>query len=169
MKLFLSNPTDSFEKKEAARRARTTISAANRELRVLTDAGFLKKRTKGLALNTDFVFVNQLKSILISNEPSQDKDILAKLRKAGKIKLVVTSGFFLYSDDATVDLLIVLDDYSDKVINNLLSQLEAEIGREIRYAVFRTDDFEYRLTLNDHLIRDIFDYPHRILLDKLGL
>ena len=47
--------------------------------------------------------------------------------------------------------------------------LEAELGREIRYAFFTTPDFRYRLGVYDRLLRDVFDYPHRVLLDKIGL
>ena len=47
--------------------------------------------------------------------------------------------------------------------------LEAELGREIRYASFATEDFRYRTGVYDRLLRDVFDYPHRLLIDKIGL
>jgi hypothetical protein len=51
----------------------------------------------------------------------------------------------------------------------VIKRLEGEFGREIRYALFSTSDFRYRLGVYDRLIRDVFDYPHRLLLDKIGL
>jgi hypothetical protein len=51
----------------------------------------------------------------------------------------------------------------------MASGMEAEIGKELRYAYFSTDEFRYRLSMYDKLIRDILDYPHRVLLDKLGI
>ena len=46
---------------------------------------------------------------------------------------------------------------------------DAELGREIRYASFETEDFRYRLGAYDRLLRDVFDYPHSLLIDKIGL
>src|SRR3989344_4479321 len=46
---------------------------------------------------------------------------------------------------------------------------ETAPGREIRYAVFSTPEFRYRLTIQDRLIRDTLDYPHLVLLDKTRL
>ena len=44
----------------------------------------------------------------------------------------------------------------------------SRLGRELRYALLSSDDLLYRLTVSDRLIRDVLDYPHRIVLDKLG-
>ena len=47
--------------------------------------------------------------------------------------------------------------------------LEAEIGKEVRYAWMSTSDFFYRLNMSDRLLRDMFDYPHAIVLDRLDI
>jgi hypothetical protein len=47
--------------------------------------------------------------------------------------------------------------------------MEAEIGKELVFASFETADFHYRLGMYDKLIRDILDYPHQKLLDKLNI
>ena len=46
--------------------------------------------------------------------------------------------------------------------------IESEIGKELRYAYFSTEDFQYRLSMCDKLTRDILDYPHKKILNKLG-
>ena len=50
-----------------------------------------------------------------------------------------------------------------------MAGIEAEVGKEIKYAILETDDFKYRLGVGDRLIRDIMDYPHDVALDKLGM
>ena len=45
--------------------------------------------------------------------------------------------------------------------------MEAEIGRELSYGVFETDDFRYRVSVCDKFIRDILDYSHKKILNKL--
>ena len=51
----------------------------------------------------------------------------------------------------------------------MIEGLEAEIGKELRYAAFETGEFNYRLGMYDKLVRDILDYPHTVVLDRLGL
>jgi hypothetical protein len=47
--------------------------------------------------------------------------------------------------------------------------LEADLGIEIRYAALATEDLKYRVGMYDKLTRDVFDYPHQILIDKVGV
>jgi hypothetical protein len=32
-----------------------------------------------------------------------------------------------------------------------------------------TEDFRYRLNAHDRFVRDLFDYPHERLINKLGI
>jgi hypothetical protein len=50
-----------------------------------------------------------------------------------------------------------------------MRRLESEIGRELRYTMLVSEDFLYRLNMNDKLVRDTFDYPHRIVFDRLNI
>ena len=79
-----------------------------------------------------------------------------------------TLGTF-HSLETQIDLLIVGDHLEERVLARIVHSLEAELGREIRYASFATEDFRYRLGVYDRLLRDVFDYPHRLLIDKIGL
>jgi hypothetical protein len=47
--------------------------------------------------------------------------------------------------------------------------MEADIGKELSYAVCDTADFVYRLNAYDKFIRDVLDYPHETIVDKLGV
>ena len=83
--------------------------------------------------------------------------------------MVVISGVFIQNPETRVDLLIVGDEMKDRVVKKVLQNMEADIGKELRYTVLRSDDYKYRYNVCDRLIRDIFDYPHEVILDKLGL
>jgi len=52
---------------------------------------------------------------------------------------------------------------------SIMSSIEALLGKELRYAAFETTDFQYRLSIYDKLIKDILDYQHEKILNKLGL
>jgi hypothetical protein len=54
-------------------------------------------------------------------------------------------------------------------VNSHIRALEAEIGREIVYAVFDYKEFLYRLNMYDKLIRDVLDFPHKVLVQAKEL
>ena len=68
-----------------------------------------------------------------------------------------------------MDLLVVGDNLKQGQLETTIKTIESEIGREIRYAVFETSEFNYRYSIFDKLIRDILDYPHEKIINKLGL
>ena len=37
------------------------------------------------------------------------------------------------------------------------------------FATFDTDEFTYRINVYDRLVRDVLDYPHKKVLDKIGV
>ena len=48
-------------------------------------------------------------------------------------------------------------------------RLEAELGKELTYSMMETPEFEYRYGMYDKFIRDVIDYPHLVVLNKLKL
>jgi hypothetical protein len=50
-----------------------------------------------------------------------------------------------------------------------MKNLESEVGKELTYSAFETEDFEYRLGIHDRLVRDILDAPHTTLIDQAWL
>lgn len=181
LRLFLFNPETPFFLPEIALRTKCGPGAVRAELSSLLKVDLLRKRlttkeidgkkTHGLSyqLNPKFVYLNELKNFLTVASVSADETLLRKFSNVGKLKLVVASGMFIQNWDARVDLLIVGDELDQKRIETVIKSIEAEIGKEIAYSAFETSDFEYRLGIHDRLIRDIIDYPHVTLLDRLGV
>ena len=87
----------------------------------------------------------------------------------GKIRLVVIAGVFIQSEDSRADLLLVVDDLQRTKLDQAVHSMEAEIGRELSYGIFDSKDFNYRLSVYDKFVRDVLDYPHEKILDKIGL
>ena len=59
--------------------------------------------------------------------------------------------------------------FSQAKVEKAIRDLEAEIGMEIRFAVMTSEDLLYRVGMHDKLTRDLFDYKHQILVDKIGV
>jgi hypothetical protein len=87
---------------------------------------------------------------------------------AGKIKLIIASGIFARQNDARLDLLIVGDDINENKLDRIIGSLETDIGRYLTYSSLTMTDFNYRLDLHDRLIRDVIDFDHIVLTDKIG-
>ena len=128
-----------------------------------------RKRVNGWTLDRKFPYVEDITSFLSNINPFKHKDIIDKISRAGKIKLLIIAGVFIKDPDSRIDLLVVGDELKNTQLDNIIKIIESEIGKEIRYAVFETKEFNYRLSMFDKLIRDLLDYPHEKIINKLGL
>jgi len=169
MRLFIFNPSLTFTQADVAQRAKERPNVARRELNNLVKAGLIRKRGKVYLLNPSYVYRPAIENFLVDATPFTDKEIIKKLSKAGNMKLILISGVFLHDRDARVDILVVGDHIKQGMIETAMSYIESQLGKEIRYAVFDTPDFQYRIGIYDKLIRDILDYPNKKILNKLGI
>jgi len=126
-----------------------------------------KKKSHGFILNAEFTYMSALKQLLMNTQSLDGGDIVKRLAKAGKLKLVVVSGVFIQDPQSRVDILVVGDRISKNVLDKTIKNIESEIGKELTYAYFEVLDYQYRLQMYDKLVRDILDYPHEVLLDKI--
>jgi hypothetical protein len=96
-------------------------------------------------------------------------EIVEALKRTGKLSAVVLSGSFMGDESRPADMLVAADTLNEEKLESAVRGLEPVFGREIRYAVFSTPEFRYRLTVQDKLLRDTFDFPHLVLLDRSGM
>lgn len=188
MKLFLFNKDDQMTRIDIMKRAKVSSSEVSRELGLLERSGMIKRisffqegkltrsgkaskkrRVQGYILNTHFQYLLPLQSLLVHSVPMQDREIINRLSRVGKIKAVIISGIFIQDSDSRLDMLVVGEGISPARLKNVVSTMEAEIGKELRYSAFETSDFKYRMSVYDRLVRDVFDYPHQIVVDRIGL
>jgi hypothetical protein len=193
MRLFIFNPLQSFDIPSVITRTKESPRQVRRELSALIKSGLVKrkggaqKRGKGakkkrgtaakvpskkavFTLNSDYPYLVPLADFLIDAAPISEKEIVKKLSRTGaSVKLILLAGIFTHDPESRVDLLIVGDHLKKGTLVTAIAQIEAELGKEIRYAAFETADFKYRLSVYDKLIRDILDFPHLKVLNKIGL
>lgn len=172
LRLFLFNPLQSFTTEEAALRIQTEVAEARRQAGFLAASGLLKRNRRGKQLkyevNNSFPYIRPLQDLLLNVE-SRELEVKDRLKGVGTIKLIIVSGLFMGEWESEIDLLVVGDKIKDRVFKAELKKLEAEIGKEVRYVLLSSQDFLYRLNMSDKLMRDIFDFPHRIVLDKFDI
>ena len=173
LRLFLFNDDMGFTVLDAAFRINVPKESVRRELKTLVMADIVRKRTgkEGItySANKKFAQYESLQIFLRTTTSVDDSAITTALKKAGTLRLVVLSGLFSGALETKADILVVGDKLDDRRLEKAVHELEAELGRELRFAAFTTQDFRYRVGVYDRLVRDILDYPHRVLLDKIGI
>ncbi|KKW43153.1 MAG: hypothetical protein UY97_C0001G0125 [Parcubacteria group bacterium GW2011_GWB1_57_6] len=173
LRLFVFNREAVFTPAEVMLRTKLGTKAARRELAALIASGLVRKKGSGASLkyqtNPRFEHLDALDSFIRGTTNVYPRSMIMGLRRAGTLRLVVLSGLFTGILESQIDLLVVGDHLDERILAAAVRSLEAEFGREVRYASFATEDFRYRYGVYDRLLRDVFDYPHRLLIDKIGL
>src|ERR1035437_3938531 len=174
MRLFLFNPETVFDTAEISKRANENATKVRKEINLLQKTNLVKHHAmrsgkNGFVLNSQFTYLLPLQNFLINIEPLNSKEIIKRISKLGTIKLLLVAGVFIQNPESRVDILIVGDHIKKSGLEHTIKSLESEIGKELRYAYFTTEDFNYRNGMCDKLTRDILDYPHRKLVNKLGI
>lgn len=183
LRFFLFNPSKEFTFDEISRRARLVRRTARTEIQALERAGVIKKKqiyvpqegsdkkvkAQGYTLNKKFMELQALQTFLFETTPINGKTVVAHLRKAGTLDFVCVAGIFMRDFEQRLDILVAMKKLPENKIDNAIRALEAELGVEIRFAAFTTEDLLYRLGMYDKLTRDVFDYPHEVIVDKVGV
>ena len=128
-----------------------------------------KVRVQGFTLNDKFPQLASLQTFLFETAPINGTTVLKHMRKVGPLDFVACTGVFVREFDRRLDLIVAMKKLNEGKIEVAIRALEAELGIEIRYATFTREDILYRVGMHDKLTRDVFDYPHQVLIDKIGV
>ncbi len=195
LRLFILNPDTVFPLEELVKRTRLKARLIKQELEVFKRIGFAavkvvtltppkpshpssrrhKKKavriakSKGWQLLHNFPYLDALTALLRNDLVARRKELVARFARAGQVKLLVVAGIFLNEAESRADLLVVGDKLKKRVIERLVEAVESEAGRGLSYAVMDTPEFVYRYHACDKFVRDILDYAHERLIDRLHL
>ena len=191
MRLFLFHPDVGFDIDDVTERSLTKASDARKEINLLVKLGFIKKKTfskkilqkprkndtgprykkvkkKGWVLNTKWEYYESLEALLIESKLILEKNIITRIKKAGVVKLLILSGFFVKDETQSVDMMLVAERVNTKTLDKIIAGIEAEIGRKISYALFTKEEYKYRLRMYDKLVRSILENEHIVLISKMS-
>ncbi len=186
MRFFLTNPDDIFLVAEAAKILRLKRQKAASEIRLLGSIGFLsngskeieiyrknkkpkKKKMPGVRLSSLFPYTRAMRLLLIESSSASREKLQKNFAKLGyALKMVVLSGIFSgKSVEGAMDVLIV-GDVRRGAVEKILGKIESEIGHELNYTLFSTEEYKYRKSMYDKFINDIFESDHEELINNLG-
>ena len=179
MRLFLLNNDTDFDMADIVSRSRVAKNTARKEVNSLASVGFIKhkntiregsrggkKKVSTWHLNTSFQYLPPIQDLLINPSILLRDDLAYKFKAVGKMKLLIVSGVFIGEPESRVDIMLVADRLNKTALKQLIKNLEVEIGKELDYVVFDTNEFKYRLDMYDKLVRDVIDLPHKKIFDN---
>tara|TARA_Y100000310_G_scaffold263659_1_gene273970 strand:+ start:10603 stop:11190 length:588 start_codon:yes stop_codon:yes gene_type:complete len=177
LKLFIAHPGQVFATKEIAKRVKAPTNRMRRELNILKNSKIIRQKTTkyenrkvtGWYLNVEHTLINPLSLLLSGDQKSILGNLSKRFKDVGRMKLMVVSGVFLGRDDSRADIFIVGDKLKAGRIGTIIKKLEADVGRELTYALVDTKEFNYRLAAYDRFVRDVLDCPHQKVLNKMGI
>ncbi|MFA6159603.1 MAG: hypothetical protein WC678_00745 [Parcubacteria group bacterium] len=172
LRFFLQNPEPVFSFSDIISRNMLNSGRSKSELNSLANIKFILKRTKAgktfYQLNQDFNFYPELKNLIAKSNVYPQCQSLSKIAKIGNVKLALISGVFINYAKSKADMIIVGDAVSKARLKNLMSSLEAEIGKEINFVLMTMDEFKYRLNMLDKFVLEFLEGPHEEVINKIS-
>jgi hypothetical protein len=195
LQLFYSNPNRSFYVREITRKIDEQINSVRRELANLLSIGIIASDNTNNRLyyevNQTYDYYQPLKAIfgggvpsaaepeaktsaaptkkqqaaIDQSAPNADRD---KIKSLGNVEIAVYTGQFTRDDSSGVDVLIV-GDINQHALQKFITELEAQEGKEIRYTVMPSQEFNYRQQIKDRFISTVLGAKKQVLIDKNGI
>jgi len=140
-----------------------------------TTKGIIKTDKIDYSLNPEFELLGELRNLILKSLPAEKNKIIKQILGIGRVKLAVVSGVFISENggsdlyDTVADLFIVGDDINKNKMKVFLASLEADVGKELKFTLMDTDEFQYRYGMFDRFIRVLLEGPHEKIINKLGL
>ena len=170
LKYFVLQPDAKASAKPLATTIGVSIHSTEEELRALQRAGILGSRKQGKTTYYTLSRINglndSLRTFLDETTLPSDSRMIEILRSIRGLTLVVATGMLAKEPRSSVDLLIVTKRPKDERIAKAVRKLEGLIALPVRYAVLESDDYGGRLESYDRLLRDVFEFEHRVIFGR---
>ena len=184
LRLFLFNPERVFDRDMLVHTARVNAETVKKECAALERAtlivrkSFLKevdatssdskrRRVIGWTVDHKFPYVAQLTSFLQQTLIVSHADLRKRFRNVGAVQLLLVAHLFVGDRERALDLLIVGDRLDVAQARSVVRTIEAEYGRELRYTILTTDEYDYRRRVRDRLVREMLEVPHEEVINRL--
>jgi hypothetical protein len=171
LRFFILNPDQKHTLSEIAKKNMVKVSEAKRELDNFSKMKFIVERKNNggryYVFNQNFPYYLELKRLIVKSNIYPSSQSFSKIKNIGDIKLVLVSGIFLNYPKSKADLLLVANNVSRAKLKNFMGNLEAEIGKEISYALMTSEEFQYRMNMLDRFVLDFLEGPHDEIINKI--
>lgn len=168
MELFFTKPSEMYYVREITRATKEEINAVRRELERMSGYGLLKMEQRGnrsyYFLNPRYAYFQELQQ-MVAKSTGLGRKFRKLEKKLGSVLFVMFSAKFVQNKrprQEEVDVLVIGDVVLPE-LQALIKEEEERVGREINYAVFPPEEFEFRKTRRDPFIMDIL-FSSRVMV-----
>jgi len=185
LQLFYSNPNRAFYVREITRKIDEQINSVRRELANLLSIGIIASDNTNHRLyyevNQTYEFYEPLRTIFggapVTTQVDEDAVVQQEttptattaerngLKALGNIEVALFTGQFTRDESSGIDMLVV-GDINQHALQKFVSELETQEGKDIRYTVMSTQEFNYRRQIKDRFITTVLASKKQVLVDK---
>ncbi len=167
----MAAPKRAFSIFEVAKRLKLAHLKASHALNKLVSRNilkaFAKRGKKYYIINLRYHLYPQLEESFKKNKVKYKDELFEAVKNLGKVKAAFLSGIFTGYSGLPVDVLIV-GRVNLKKLDTFLKSAKKLMGQEINYSVMTAQEFQQRRNTFDKFIKDIFDYRHLVVVDRLS-
>jgi hypothetical protein len=168
---ILLAPPRSYSAKELAKRLHISERVLAGVLHEFIEDSMIKQFTRDRAklyiVNQKHKLLPQIQASLVRNQKPYEDELFKAILKIGEVKSAFLSGAFTGQPQLPVDMLIV-GKVSMNKLETFLKQCKLMLGIDINYSIMTPEEYKLRVDTFDRFIKDIFDYPHLVVVDKLS-
>ena len=168
MEMFFLHPEEMYFVREITRLTGEEINAVRRELDRMVNYGLLKSEQRGnrlyYSLNSRYVFHQELQQ-MVAKTTGLGLQLRKLRRKLGTIDFIMFSAKYVKGKrpfQNEVDMLVIGDIVLQE-LQVLVKEEEKRIGRELNYAVFSKEEYDFRKARRDPFVMDIL-YSSRVMI-----
>jgi hypothetical protein len=167
---LLLAPARAYSSKELSKRLQISERALSGVLGEFMEDSMLKQFSRGkdklYIINLKHKLLPEIKASLVRNQKPYEDELFSAITKLGDVKAAVLSGAFTGQPQLPVDLLLV-GKVSLTKLDKFLTQCKTMMGIDINYSIMTPDEYKLRVNTFDRFIKDIFDYQHIVVVDKI--
>lgn len=162
LKLYLSDPSQSYHVRGITRLLDEEINAVRRELERMAKVKLVRSERKGnrlyYSVRTDFQYYNEFLA-LIQKEFGLGQEIIKSAKKLGDVSYAWLTKFYtkqVQKGPNDVDLVVIGDKIDFGELARHVKSAEEETGRQINYTVMGLHEFDLRKQRRDKFVMDLF-------------
>jgi hypothetical protein len=171
LSFLILSPERTFTVRELSARLGISRGKLTHDLKSLAGQNIVKVFSKGrqvyYLLNQKHKLMAELRPSLLKNQRGYGDELFSAIRRLGVVRAAFLSGVFTGYSDLPVDILLVGKINLNR-LHDFLDTCRKLMGVEINYSIMTEAEFIQRRDTFDRFIKDIFDYRHVIVVDKVA-
>ena len=117
-------------------------------------------------MNTNWALFPEMRSLFVKSQLLVEHDLVRRLERAGKIKLLILTGVFVGKQADVTDVLIV-GSVNHSRVARILKAFERDFDQEVRYTILSNSEYLFRKNVGDRFLYSILENRHLVVVDTV--